>query len=180
MGVKVMMSRPIVLVFVTACLLCARDIFAASKHASPKPHAEKIVIEANRRRNKTVDFWVHQYFPQIEADSGFALVRAYVANKMRGVPYNTIVAFDENIDIVPTTLMSKDLNHSIHGVIFHLSGSITASRHWKGKLTVSFSDPYDFKATDPDWMVRVWGRLYDNGWISRFNTTGTWNVTFEE
>ena len=149
---------------------------------SGEPLSQALVEYAQGQTGATAsDFIVDQKcFPQIEADSGFALVRAYVANKMRGVPYNTIVAFDENIDIVPTTLTSKDLNHSIHGVIFHLSGSITASRHWKGKLTVSFSDPYDFKATDPDWKVRVWGRLYDNGWISRFSTTGTWNVAFEE
>ena len=79
-------------------------------------------------------------------------------------------------------MVSKDLNHSIHGVIFYLDGSITvdAVGHWKGNLTVSFSDPYDFLASDPDWRVRVWGRLYNYGWISKFNATGSWTVNFEE
>ena len=121
-------------------------------------------------------------FLQIDADSGFAAVRTYVASKMRGVSPNGSVTFSKKTDHPSTTLVSKDLNHSIHGVIFYLDGSIIvdAVGHWKGNLTVSFSDPYDFLASDPDWRVRVWGRLYNCGWISKFNATGSWTVNFEE
>ena len=41
-------------------MLCASNAFAAPRHVLLGPHAEKIVIEANRWRNKTVNFWVHR------------------------------------------------------------------------------------------------------------------------
>ena len=151
---------------------------------SGEPLSQALVEYAQTQTGVTAtDFPVDsKYFPQIEADSGFAAVRTYVASKMRGVSPNGSVTFSKKTDHPSTTLVSKDLNHSIHGVIFYLDGSITvdAVGHWKGNLTVSFSDPYDFLASDPDWRVRVWGRLYNCGWISKFNATGSWTVNFEE
>lgn len=151
---------------------------------SGEPLSQALVEYAQTQTGDTaIDFTVDsKYFPQIEADSGFAAVRTYVATKMRGVSPNGSVTFSKETDHLATTLVSKDLNHAIHGVIFYLDGSIKvdASGHWKGNLTVSFSDPYDFNASASDWKVRVWGRLYDHGWISKFNATGSWTVNFEE
>jgi len=151
---------------------------------SGEPLSKALVEYVQAQTGATAtDFTVDsKYFPQIEADSGFAAVRTYVANKMSGVSPNKSVTFSKKTDHPATTLVSKDLNHAIHGVIFYLDGSIKAdaSGHWEGDLTVSFSDPYDFNASASDWKVRVWGRLYDHGWISKFNAIGAWTVHFAE
>ena len=147
-----------------------------------EPLSQALVEYAQTQTGATAtDYAVDsKYFSQIEADAGFGKVRDRVAEMMRGTSPGGTVSF--NKEPVVTTLVSRDLNHSIHGVTFYLDGSITvdASGHWEGILTVSFSDPYDFNASDPDWRVRIWGRLYDHGWISKFNATGSWTVNFKE
>lgn len=81
---------------------------------------------------------------------------------------------------VSTTLSSNyDLAHSIHSVIFTLKGQITKTNGmWAGELTISYSDPYDFNMNDPDWAVRVFGRLYAYGWITKFNVNGSFTASF--
>ena len=43
-----------------SALLLAAGLSCCAFAKRNQPHAEKIVIEANRWRNKTVDFWVHR------------------------------------------------------------------------------------------------------------------------
>lgn len=83
---------------------------------------------------------------------------------------------------VSTTLVSNyDLSKSIHGVIFTITGSIyKGSEPWSGILNISYSDPYDFVANDPNWEVRIFGRLYENGWITKFNVKGEFYAEFQE
>ena len=120
------------------------------------------------------------YHSAIQSDSGFMAVRRKVSQMMSNVKPKQTVNF--NGVPVATTLTSHDLATAIHGVIFKLNGSITADENgrWSGVLEVSFSDPYDFDAHARDWKVRVYGRLWENGWISKFYVVGSLNVYFAE
>ena len=98
-----------------------------------------------------------RYSTEIKNDVGFDVVNSYVNNRMESASDGTITFNNK----VSTTLSSNyDLAHSIHGVIFTLKGQITKTNGmWAGELTISYSDPYDFNMNDPDWAVRVFGRL---------------------
>ncbi len=146
------------------------------------PLSEALVKYAiAQTKNVADDYTVpEQYYSAIENDPGFVPVRLKVKDMMKGIGANQIVYFD-NVQ-VPTDLTSHDLATAIHGVTFILDGLIATDSNgiWAGVLIVSFSDKYDFVSTDTDWRVRIFGRLSENGWISKFNTTGSWIVAFSE
>jgi RHS repeat-associated protein len=123
------------------------------------------------------DFNVTQ-FSAIEADSGFSAVVDYVKNKVNSSTTETVAFSNDTKD---TTLTSVDLATAIHGVTFTINGTITKGNGpWSGNLQISFSDPYDFMANADDYKVRIWGRLWANNWISRFNVNGEWTASFSE
>ena len=117
-----------------------------------------------------------RFSTEIKNDVGFNVVNNYVKNKMKSASDGTVTFNDK----VSTTLSSNyDLAHSIHGVNFTLTGQITKTDGaWTGELTISYSDPYDFNMNDPDWAVRVFGRLYAYDWITKFNVNGSFKAYF--
>lgn len=120
-----------------------------------------------------------RYSEEIISDNGFNSVRNFVKNIMDSASIGQTVTFNHKIS---TTLNSNyDLAKSIHGVTFTITGTIyKGSEPWSGMLNISYSDPYDFKSNDPDWKVRVFGRLYENGWITKFNVKGNFYAEFNE
>ena len=120
-----------------------------------------------------------EYTDRIQNDSGFSKVINYIHKQMSSAQIGETVSF--NNAPVDTILTSDyDLAHSIHGVIFKITGSITKSDNWEGTLTITYSDPYDFRRDDNDWRVRIFGRLYHYGWISKFNVNGKFTINVKE
>ena len=118
------------------------------------------------------------YTDRIQKDTGFGKVIDFINEKMDSANAGDVVSFDNQVS---TTLVSDyDLANSIHGVVFTVTGSILKTDNSSGTLNISFSDPYDFDKNADDWKVRIFGRLYHYGWISKFNVKGSFTIHVEE
>jgi hypothetical protein len=136
----------------------------------------KVISEtAPTVKDEKIPNYIEQAIP---LDPGFQTVIDTVRATVNAAPHGSVVNFDNLA--VPTALTSKDLATSIHSVTFILSGSITKTDNWSGKLKIEFSDPYDFDPNASDWKVRIFGRLYENNWLSKFNVTGKFKFNFTE
>ena len=120
-----------------------------------------------------------EYTDRIQNDSGFSKVINYIHKQMSSAQIGETVSFN-NAPVYTILTSDYDLAHSIHGVMFKITGSITKSDNWEGTLTITFSDPYDFRRDDKDWRVRIFGRLYHYGWISKFNVNGKFTINVKE
>lgn len=66
------------------------------------------------------------------------------------------------------------------GLGYFLLSVILAIPVYADKVLATFSDPYDFRRDDKDWRVRIFGRLYHYGWISKFNVNGKFTINVKE